>query len=359
MQMQIVPVVLAGGQGTRLWPLSRKSYPKQFLKLVSKRSLFQETLLRASTIDGVRQLIVVTNELYYIISRDQIAELGLENVSILLEPCSRNTAPAIGLAAYYICEHLSENDFMLVLPSDHFIKDKKNEASFNSVLQSVIKVRKNNLLAAFGIEPTSPKTGYGYIHAGNRVNPLVFNIRSFVEKPNLEKAKTFIEKGGFYWNSGIFLFQPRTYLKELRKHADTIFQATLKAYQASKRKKEYFHVDEYFFSRCPSQSIDYAVMERTHQAVVIPLQLFWSDLGCWASVADIRDLDKENNVNHGKVVTEDCKDCFIHSEENKLLVTIGVENLIVVGTSDAMLIMNKKHSQKVKDIVSVLHSSEK
>ncbi|MEM7174692.1 MAG: mannose-1-phosphate guanylyltransferase/mannose-6-phosphate isomerase [Chlamydiota bacterium] len=357
--MQIVPVILAGGQGTRLWPLSRKNYPKQFLKLVSKHSLFQETLLRASNIDKVQCIIVVTNELYYLISRDQIAELGLKNVSILLEPFSRNTAPAIALAAHYISSYVKGNTFMFVLPSDHLIKDGQDGSSLNATLQAATREKEHRFLITFGVTPSSPKTGYGYIHRGKRINSLMFNIQSFIEKPSLKDAKTFIKKKNFYWNSGMFLFQPGVYLKELKKHAESIFEAVLKAYRASERKQDYFRIDSRSFLDCPSESIDYAIMEKTAQAKMIPLDFFWSDLGCWSSVADIGCLDEKNNVNHGKVVIKDCKDCFIHSEENKLLVTIGVENLIVVGTSDAMLIMNKRYSQKVKEIVSALHNKEK
>ena len=347
---KIVPVILAGGRGARLWPLSKKSHPKQFLKLITKHSLFQETLLRANAIDGVQQLVVVTNELYCFTSRDQIAELELENVSILLEPCSRNTAPAIALAAHYICDYLGENNFMLVLPSDHFIRDGQNERSFNAILKAAIQSEERNFLLAFGVTPTAPKTGYGYIRIGESINSLMFDIRSFIEKPNLKEAKAFIKKKEFYWNSGIFLFRPQVYLEELRKYAYTIFQVVMETYRASEKKEDYVRIDQHSFLKCPCKSIDYAIMEKTGRAAMVPLQLFWSDLGCWASVADTANLDEEKNSSHGKVLMKNCGGCFVYSEGGKLVVTIGVENLVVVETEDAILVVDKTHAQQVKEV---------
>ncbi len=350
---QIVPVILAGGSGTRLWPLSKKSSPKQFLKLIGNNSLFQEALLRVQQIPTASEILVVINESHYFICRDQIKEVGIENVTMILEPCSRNTAPAIALAAH----HVEPDAMMVILPADHLIGDGPG---FSSIISAAAERENNDHLITFGIVPTSPKTGYGYIKSAEKLDEMAFMVDGFIEKPDERRAQSFLAAKNYYWNSGIFLFKAKAFLEELEKWATPIYQASLDAYHASEIKDDFLRIDEERFAKCPSNSIDYAVMEKTDKGAVIPFNLPWSDLGCWASVADAVDSDEEGNVIQGNVILKDCERCYLSSENKQLIATIGVKDLIVVATADAVLIADKAHAQEVKEIVKSLkkHTSQ-
>jgi len=354
MSIKIVPVVLAGGSGTRLWPLSRKNYPKQFLKLIGNNSLFQETLLRIKQIAGVEESLIVTNESHYFICQDQMKEAEIENVKLVLEPCSRNTAPAIALAALDIEQNIDPQALMLVLPADHLIG---NPEAFATTIEKAALIAAAKHFVTFGIVPTSPKTGYGYIQAGKPLDALSFEVEQFVEKPDEKTAETFLQAENYFWNSGMFLFRAQGYLEELKKTAQEIHTACLAAYQESHQNSNYFRINQESFEKCPSDSIDYAVMEKTKRAAVIPLKLPWSDLGCWASVADAGEADDKNNVIRGNVIMKDCEGCLLSSENEPLVATIGIKDQIVVSTADAVLVADKEYAQEVKEIVNGLKNT--
>ncbi|MCP5505061.1 MAG: mannose-1-phosphate guanylyltransferase/mannose-6-phosphate isomerase [Chlamydiales bacterium] len=355
MHSQIIPVILAGGSGTRLWPLSKKSSPKQFLKLIGSRSLFQEALLRVKEIPSANEILVVINEAHASICQKQLEEIGIENVKMILEPCSRNTAPAIALAAHTVHQRFGEQATMVVLPADHLIG---GGSEFAKMMASASALKKEEHLITFGVVPTSPKTGYGYIQAGKPLDDLCYRVEKFIEKPNETLAKTFLHAKNYYWNSGIFLFRAKTYLEELKKNAPLIFSASREAFQHGHIKGNLFHIDENHFAKCPSDSIDYAVMEKTNNVAVIPFHLPWNDLGCWASVADAGESDDQNNVIRGNVILKDSKGCLLTSESGQLVATIGIKDLIVVATPDAVLVADKAHAQEVKEIVKSLRACD-
>jgi mannose-1-phosphate guanylyltransferase/mannose-6-phosphate isomerase len=356
MDAKVVPVILAGGEGTRLWPLSRKAYPKQFLQLIGRRSLFQETLLRMKRISDIKEMIIVTNESYYFICQDQMREIEIDHARLILEPCSRNTAPAIALAAEEIIRSIDPHALMLVLPADHLIG---NPEIFAKTMESARKTAAEEYLVSFGIVPTSPKTGYGYIKSGKALPSLGFVVEEFVEKPDETKAKEFLAQKNYFWNSGIFLFKSQLYLDELEKLAPAIYEGSQKAYISSHRSSDYFRLEEEIFSKCPSDSIDYAIMEKTTHAALIPLELPWSDLGCWASVADAGETDEKNNVIRGNVIMKDCERCLLSSESEPLVATIGIKDQIVVSTADAVLVADKRYAQEVKELVKGLKSTNR
>ncbi len=355
MHSQIIPVILAGGSGTRLWPLSKKSSPKQFLKLIGSRSLFQEALLRVAEIPSADEILVVINEAHASICHEQLKEIGVDHVTLILEPCSRNTAPAIALAAHTVQKKFGEQATMVVLPADHLIG---GGSEFAKMMASASALKNENHLITFGVVPTSPKTGYGYIQAGKPLDDLSYRVEKFIEKPNEELAKAFLHAKNYYWNSGIFLFQAMAFLEELKKNAPLIFNASHQAFQHSQAKGNLLHIDENHFAKCPSDSIDYAVMEKTKNVAVIPFHLPWNDLGCWASVADAGESDDQNNVIRGNVILKDSEGCLLTSESGQLVATIGVKDLIVVATPDAVLVADKAHTQEVKEIVKSLRNTD-
>lgn len=355
MNQKIVPVILAGGSGTRLWPLSRKSSPKQFIKLIGNHSLFQQTLLRVKEIPSVDEILIVINQDHYFMCQDQVNELKMTGVKMILEPCSRNTAPAIALAAHEVLKTIFNDPFILVLPADHLIG---NGADFASMMEKAAKENKQKRLMTFGVVPTSPKTGYGYIESGEKLDETSFQVKKFTEKPDQKTAQAFLDAKNYYWNSGMFLFPAKTYLEELKKTAPDIYKASQKAYTLSEQKEDYLRIDHDSFEACPSDSIDYAVMERTDRAAVIPFPLPWSDLGCWASVADAGDSDEKDNVIQGNVIHRECERCLLTSDNKQLVATVGVKDLIVVSTADAVLVAGKDYAQEVKEIVNGLKKTD-
>ena len=340
--MKVIPVILSGGVGSRLWPLSREFYAKQCLPLVDKEySLLQQTLLRTRSLE-VADPIVVCNEVHRFLIAQQLQAIGVKKSSIVLEPKGRNTAPAIALAALEAMRSESDDALMLVLPADHVIRDL---AAFESSIKQAVELAKEDVLVTFGVQPTRPETGYGYIRsAGN------FSVAEFVEKPNLEKAKAYLASGDYLWNSGMFLFRAKAFLDELAVHRDDIFQAVNSAYQQRTEDLDFVRIDADLFAQCPEESIDFAVMEPTKKAKVVPYAGDWSDIGAWDALYNYADKDSDNNVLVGDVMSEGAQNCFIRSE-SRLIAAVGVQDLVIVETADAVLVMDKNNAQDVKKIV--------
>jgi mannose-1-phosphate guanylyltransferase/mannose-6-phosphate isomerase len=351
--INIIPVILAGGSGTRLWPMSRESYPKQFLRLIHQHSLLQETVLRIKHIPHMTRPLIICNTEHYFLCQEQLKEIEIEHASFILEPFGRNTAPAIGLAAKYVEEYYGPQSILLILPSDHLISDIK---SFSTAVSTAIDAAKQGFLATFGIKPTSPKTGYGYIESGALIDKDIYQTKRFIEKPDLETAQQFLAEENFFWNSGMFVFNAQTYLSELENLTPQIAQAVTQTYLTSERKIDFLRLDPTSFEKCENMSIDYAVMEKTQRSVVIPLASSWNDLGCWTSVAEAGDRDEKNNVIRGQVLALDSENCFITSDD-RLVAAIGLKNQIIVSTKDAVLVADKAYSQEVKYLVNQLKTT--
>lgn len=352
MGLKIVPIILAGGVGTRLWPLSRETYPKQFLRLVSQYSLLQETVLRAQSLVNIEQPMIVCNSDHYFISHDHLKEINVSGYQYILEPFGKNTAPAIACAAQFVLDKMDSDSILLVLPSDHYIADQ--DLFFDAVYRAQV-LANQGFLVTFGVVPTNPETGYGYIQAGEELTKETYLVNKFIEKPPLELAKQFVDNGNFYWNSGMFMFKPQVYLEELQKSSPEIYQAAVQATLSGEEKEDYLRVNREIFATCPNNSIDYAVMEKTHKAVVIPLASSWNDLGCWAAVAKAGSCDAANNVVKGDVMVKDSENCFV-SSGGQMVAIMGLKDQIVVTTPDVVLVANKAYSQDVRHLVHQLKS---
>lgn len=347
--MILIPVILAGGSGTRLWPLSRKNFPKQFLRLHAATSLLQQTMSRAVQLTCSEQ-VIVSNEAHYFLCQEQLESFA-SNKTYLLEPCAKNTAPAIASAAHYIATHHGRDAVMLVLPSDHWIGDDTAWSAAMSL--GATYAAKHDAIVTFGIQPTSPKTGYGYIESGQQQTNDVFSVAQFREKPDIQTATDFVNQGRFYWNSGMFVFRAGVLLDELHHHAPDIFSASHAALTHAALHHDYIRLHQPSFEACRSESIDYALMEQTDKAVMIPIAMPWSDLGCWTAVAEANQVDENGNTLQGNVIAKDSHDCLISSEET-LVTTLGIRDQIIVVTADAVLVADKRYSQQVKAIVSSL-----
>jgi len=343
----MIPVILSGGSGTRLWPLSRGQYPKQFLPLVSEHTMLQETMLRLSGVAELQAPIAVCNEGHRFMMAEQLWEIGTRPAAIILEPIGKNTAPAVAMAALTA---KSEDDVLLILPADHVISDKP---AFHKAVEQANQLAKQGFLVTFGIVPTEPETGYGYIKRDNTPVGNAFKVAAFVEKPNLETAKQYLDSGEYFWNSGMFAFTAGNFLAELEKFNPAMLQACRRAHAAAKVDLDFVRLDKESFSACPSDSIDYAVMEKSDKVVVIPLDAGWNDVGSWSALWDVTDKDESGNAISGDVLTVDTKNSFIFSE-HKLVTVIGVSDLIVVETKDAVMIASKDRVQDVKEIVNQL-----
>jgi mannose-1-phosphate guanylyltransferase len=352
---KIVPVILSGGVGSRLWPLSREHFPKQCLPLAdSEYSLLQQTVLRIQGFE-LGSPIVVCNEDHRFLIAQQLQALGVKDAKILLEPASRNTAPAIALAALEVTAQLkssaSEADaLLLVLPSDHVLDDID---VFERAIYQAQKLAEAGSLVMFGIKPTRPETGYGYIRTGDD-----FAVSEFIEKPNATIAQQCISAGDYLWNSGMFLFGANTYLQELKQHREDVFESINKSYQARAEDMDFIRVGVEEFEQCSSVSIDYAVMEMTKKSKVIPYDGGWSDIGAWNALYDYSNKDENHNVLLGDVMLETSEHCLIRAE-SRLVAAVNVKNLIVIETKDAVLIMDKDSSQDVKKIVARIKSEDR
>jgi mannose-1-phosphate guanylyltransferase/mannose-6-phosphate isomerase len=346
------PVILSGGSGSRLWPLSRQNQPKQFLALIGQRSLFQETLLRASGLSAAQPPVVVCSEEHRFMVGEQLQEVGLDNGGVLLEPIARNTAPALALAAL----HLSARDadaMMLALPADHLIEDKD---AFQTAVGQALVLAEQEWLVTFGIRPDYAETGYGYIAHGEPLGENAFRVGRFVEKPNLQAAQAYVADGGFLWNSGMFLFKASRYLGELAEHAPVMLEAAKRAYTIASKDLDFVRVGKDAFVASPSDSIDYAVMEKTSHAAVVPMRCGWSDIGSWSSLWAVTERDGDGNRHDGDVLAVDTCNNLVRASERRMIATIGVEDLVIVDTPDATLVARKDRVQDVKQIVDRIRS---
>jgi mannose-1-phosphate guanylyltransferase/mannose-6-phosphate isomerase len=341
----ILPVILSGGSGTRLWPLSREAYPKQFLPLVGDATMLQATWKRVAPISGKRPIIVANQEHRFMVA-EQLLEVGASPEAIILEPLGRNTAPAIAIAALEALKN-GDDALLLVLPSDHVVQD---EAAFHAAVDAAIASAEQGKLVTFGIVPSGPETGYGYIKAvagqGTRA------VERFVEKPDLETAKQYVVSGEYFWNSGMFLFKASSYLDALEKLQPAMLQACRRSLELAKRDEDFIRLDAASFAECPADSIDYAVMEKTDAAAVVPLDAQWSDVGSWSALWEANARDEDGNSHHGDVIAIDCHNTYAHGQ--RLITMIGLEDVVVVETDDAILVSDKSRVQDVKTIVSKL-----
>ena len=349
----ILPVIMAGGTGSRLWPLSRELYPKQFLKLKGELSMLQQTIARLSGLKHQAPLLIC-NEEHRFIAAEQLRVGGFNHSGIILEPVGRNTAPAIALAAIQALKSASndEEPILLVLAADHLIEDEK---LFHKAVEQALPFAQDDQLVTFGITPTSPETGYGYIKCGESHGD-AFSVQEFVEKPSLDLAKGYLASGNYFWNSGMFLFKASRYLDELKTHRPDILSACEKAMSATKPDMDFIRVSKAEFERCPDDSIDYAVMEKTNAAKMIPMDAGWSDVGSWSALWEVSEKDANQNVSSGDVININSTNSYIYAE-SKLVSTVGIDNLVVIETKDAVLVANKDKVQHVKDVVNYLKKS--
>ena len=347
----MIPIILSGGSGSRLWPLSRKQFPKQFLALTGDHTLFQQTIERLS-FDGVQPPVIVCNIEHRFIVEEQLSALQLETQAIVLEPFGRNTAPAVAIAAMKLLNE-DRDELLLVLPADHVLEDHK---AFQRALALATIAAENGELVLFGVPANKPETGYGYIKsAPDALLPEgVSRVAKFVEKPDAQKAAEFVKSGDYFWNSGMFLFRASRFLDELKKHEPDIYDTCLLALERSKYDGEQISIDAATFECCPNDSIDCAVMEKTQRACVVPLDAGWSDVGCWSSLWDVNEKDSHGTVTKGDVVVRDSFNCLVHGN-GKLVSVIGLQDIVVVETKDAMMIAHKDRVQEVKQLVNTLN----
>jgi mannose-1-phosphate guanylyltransferase len=348
----IVPVILSGGSGTRLWPLSRKLHPKQFIDLVNDTTLFQDTILRLPK--NVANPLIICNEEHRFLAAEQLRQIHKESNGIILEPIGKNTAPAIALAALKFINN-GEDPLLLVLSADHLIQ---NIDAFHQSIKIAGKLAEKNKLVTFGIVPDKAETGYGYIKANIDNTADYYKIQSFTEKPNEEDAKKYLDSGNYLWNSGMFMFKASVYLNELEKFEPEILNTCKKSCQTEYKDKDFIRLNNDEFYQCPEQSIDYAVMENTKDAVVVPLDANWSDIGSWDALWETKNKDDNGNVSEGDVILDKVKNTYAYSS-NRLVSVAGVENLVIVDTQDALLVTDKKHSQNIKNIVKQLKDNNR
>ena len=349
-EKSIIPVILSGGSGTRLWPASRAMYPKQLLPLVSEATMLQETTARVRGIPGVSdELLIVCNEAHRFLVAEQMEAIG-QRARIILEPEGRNTAPAVALAASLVAQH-DVNALLLVMPADHVIRDV---AAFQVAVARGAEVASEDKLVTFGVVPSRPETGYGYVKAKPNGDAAV-TVAAFVEKPDIETARRYVDGGEHFWNSGMFLFSAKAYLTELARLAPKIYESVSKSAENLQTDMNFLRPDAAAFAASPSDSIDYAVMEKTNAAMMVPLDAGWSDVGSWEALAEVCGADAEGNAASGDVIMHGCKNTFVQAE-SRLVMTVGLEDVVVVETKDSTLVVHKSRSQEVKDAVDMLKS---
>ena len=350
----LFPIIMAGGSGSRLWPLSRQLNPKQFLPLADADfSMLQATIQR---LDGLGAALprLICNEQHRFLAAEQLRLLGLEKANILLEPVGRNTAPAIALAALQACSE-SDDPILLVLAADHLIQDVD---AFQTCIQTALPLAQDGKLVTFGIVPTHAETGYGYIEQGIDVGIGGFKVSRFVEKPDLVTAQEYLANGSYFWNSGMFMFRASRYLEELETYRPDILAACRAALAGGSQDLHFTRVDEAAFAACPDDSVDYAVMEKTADAVMVPLDAGWSDIGSWAALWDVSDKDEQGNVFKGDVLNQRSNNTYVHAD-SRLVATVGLDDLVIVETKDAVLVAHKDHVQDVKKIVEQLKNGSR
>jgi len=346
----LLPVLLSGGSGTRLWPLSRESYPKQFLPLHGELTMLQETWQRVAPL-ATRRPLVVANEAHRFVAAEQLHQVGADPQAILLEPAGRNTAPAIAVAALEAGAS-GDDPVLLVLPSDHVVRDA---AAFRQAVAAALPAAGAGRLVTFGIVPTGPETGYGYIRAA--AGEGVRAVEQFVEKPDLATAEGYVASGDYFWNSGMFLFRASRYLAELERFNPQMLAAVRKAWAGARRDADFVRLDAAAFAEVPSDSIDYAVMEKTDHASLVPLDAGWSDVGSWTALREVSERDADGNAHHGDVIAIDCRNTFAYGE--RLIALVGLDDVVVVDTADALLVGRGDRMQEVKEVVARIRQANR
>ncbi len=349
----LIPTILCGGAGSRLWPVSRELHPKPFIRLADGQSLLQKAFLRGAAISGVKEILTVTNRELFFKTEDEFREVtgacnDLDTMRFILEPFGRNTAPAIAAAALHVAEVHGEDTMLLVLAADHLIADQH---AFSEAVAKASDLAKSGKLVTFGIQPDAPETGYGYIEANGN------NVIRFIEKPSQEKAQEYLEAGSFFWNSGMFCFLASTLLSEMEQHSPEILATTRECLSRSRKATgqgfSQVELNPEGFDRVPDDSIDYAVMEKSNKVAVVPCSIGWSDIGSWSALGDLVVPDENNNRIEGEALLLDAENCYIQSKE-RIVGAVGVENLIIIDTPDALLVADKSRSQDVKHIYAEL-----
>lgn len=367
MTIDIQPVILSGGSGTRLWPFSREAFPKQFLSFVGDRTLLQDTIARVAGLDEedsglgfrVAPPLVICNELHRFLVAEQLRQIGFDEAPILLEPIGRNTAPAVTLAALEATRNTEADPVLVIMPSDHHIEDV---GAFRGRLAEAVELAAKGRLVTFGIVPDRPETGYGYIKKGPSVTEHAFVLSRFVEKPDIQTAVGYLNSGEYLWNSGLFVMRASVWLNNIERHRSDIAQHCRDAFSLARREADFIRVDRAVFQACPSDSIDYAVMERLTStagestALVLSLNVGWSDLGSWSAVSDLKAQDANGNVTHGDVFAKDTHNSLLYSQ-GRFLATLGVDNLVVVETTDAVLVAHKDKAQDIKAVTEHLKNA--
>ena len=353
--MTLVPIILSGGAGTRLWPLSREAAPKPFMPLPGGGTLLGKTATRAAALSPVAGLVTVTNRDYYFFTKDvySASEVDLPHRTYLLEPFGRNTAAAVALAALYVQHAYGDDATMLVLPADHLIHDQN---AFATAVEHATSLARSGWLATFGIGPTHPETGYGYIECGEALGVAgAFRARRFIEKPPLADATAYLETGRHVWNSGMFCFTPVAILKAFDEHAPTVIEASRRVWEALRPKAQdpMLEIDSALFAAVPEISIDYAVMEKASNVAIVRGSFDWSDVGSWQAISTLSEPDTHGNRGHGERVAIDTHDTYVHAED-RVVATVGVESLIIIDTADAVLIAHRDHVQRVREVVNEL-----
>ncbi len=352
----IVPVILAGGSGTRLWPLSRETYPKQFIPLINNLSLFQQTINRLSHLQDCAKPIVVGNEQHRFLMAEQIRQSAFPACDIILEPCFKGTAPALALAAIHALAQYDSDVMLLVLPADHVIKDV---AGFAASVEQAIFAALDGKLVSFGIKPTHAHTGYGYIQQGAPLASQGFSIKRFVEKPDSANAQRYVDSQQYWWNSGMFLFSASSFLQEIMLHDEFMFNCAKDALNKPTIDVDFIRPHKAKFEASPSDSIDYAVMEKTINGAIIPLQSAWDDVGAWDAMTELLSDKTENgNITTGDVLLHQSENCMVHAEQ-RLVVSVGTKDLIIIETADAVLVLDKNHAQEVKTVVNQLKAQSR
>lgn len=353
--MNIHPVILSGGAGSRLWPISREHFPKPLLSISGDKTLLQDTVQRLDALAEVANPLIVCNEEHRYLLLDQLESIGKSTDAILLEPQGRDTAPALTIAALTLTKE-DPDAVMVVMPADHVIPDSEN---FCQRVSSAVELAQQGYLVTFGVTASSPETGYGYISSGSAIpDSEGFFVERFVEKPDLERAMNYVESGNYFWNAGIFVMRADTWLNEISEQRPLIFAACRTACTKSQADGHFVRVDAESFLSSPSESIDYAVMENTKKAAMLAIDTAWSDVGSWSSIWDISERDENGNVSKGDVLMDDCSGSLVYSS-GRCVATSGLENIVVVETADAVLVVDKNKSQDVKKIVSSLKEKQR